>query len=261
MTVAAPSAAVGTVTRPVGALIVAPPPATLKLRSAPAKAAAASTASTEPCSALTSASAATAVGGTWVTSSAAVTAAALPAALLAVTRQVSGFSSCPGPGTKLAAVAPGISTPALSHCSASVGAGIPPQVPGDTVTAAPIRPLPASAGAVTSTGIVARTLTRNSLVALPPELLAVTVIGSASKIAPVAMVTRPVALSIVAPAPAHGERERVALRRPPPPRRSSGAVPASSTRSGSPPVATGAARVTATAGGHRLGACRPGSWR
>ena len=91
---------VAMVTTPVAESIVAPVPITANVSAAPAKAAAASTATgAAPASAATSASGATTVGAAWTIAHAAVSAAALPAALVAVTRAESARPSSAGCGT------------------------------------------------------------------------------------------------------------------------------------------------------------------
>ena len=140
-------------------------------------------------------------------------------------------------------MAPAIAAPFLSHCSASVGAGMPAQPPGATVTGAPMRPEPDSVGGASSAGATGRTVRAKALAALPPEFVAVTVIRSSASTASAATVTRPVASSMTAPAP-------VTAKRRPSPEKSAAAStitgprPASSTRSASAPAACGGARVT-----------------
>src|SRR6187200_977483 len=84
---------------------------------------------------------------------------------------------------------------------ASPGGGFPSQIPGSRVTGVPTMPLTASAGGVAHTGGIARTVARKEAGALPPEFVAVTVIRSPLRARFVAMVTTPVAESIVAPVP------------------------------------------------------------
>ena len=135
------------------------------------------------------------------TGSAAVVATALPATLLAVTRQVScgavvrrhrGVARRSRPGDIHAVAAP------LQRNARRRPAAPAPGIDADQ---APILPLPLSAGAVTSAGATATTLSRKLAAALPPELLAVTVTVAAETSVAVGRLTTPVAASIVAPPP------------------------------------------------------------
>jgi hypothetical protein len=99
-----------------------------------------------------------------------------------------------------------MSAPSRRHCSAIAGAGSPPQAPGSTDTASPIRPAPSSVGAASSTGAIASgsaaaTVTRKRLTASPPELPAVTMTSRPSRRVSVAMRTSPVAGSMLTPVP------------------------------------------------------------
>ena len=78
---------------------------------------------------------------------------------------------------------------------------MPLQLPASTVTAAPIVPMPLSAGAVTAAGLMAATLTLKLTEADPPEFVAVTVTATPESSVPVGRLTTPLAGSIVAPAP------------------------------------------------------------
>ena len=94
-----------------------------------------------------------------------------------------------------------MAVPPRRHCSASEGAGLPLQLPGSTLTAAPTLPVPLSFGWEMTAGATPRTLTLKPAEALPPELLAVTVTLAPVTSASVGMATLPVAGSMLAPAP------------------------------------------------------------
>ena len=93
------SVPVGRLTRPDAASTLAPPPATAKTRPSPAKAAAASTvAGAAPCTSSWSSRPPTATGAARRIASRGVSAAALPPALVAVTRAESPVASSAAPG-------------------------------------------------------------------------------------------------------------------------------------------------------------------
>ena len=125
------------VTTPVAESIVAPVPFTANVSAAPAKAAAAATATgAAPASAATSASGATTVGAAWTIASAAVSAAALPAALVAVTRAARARPSSAALRHVGEPVAPSTTSPSRSQATARSGAGVPRQAPGSRVRGA-----------------------------------------------------------------------------------------------------------------------------
>ena len=107
-------------------------------------------------------------------------------------------------------VAPAIATPSRSHATLVVGAGTPLQLPAETVTGSPIRPVPARTGARTRSGgtILTATVATKETVALPPEFVAVTV-TVALPAAVAGTLTRPLA-STVAPPPATAKTSALA---------------------------------------------------
>ena len=100
-------------------------------------------------------------------------------------------------------MAPGMFAPSRCHCRARTGAGTPLHTPAATPSALPILPVPVRTGALTSAGgtMATATVTRNVVCADPPEFVAVTVTPSAARSWTVAMLTTPVAGSMLAPAP------------------------------------------------------------
>ena len=143
-------------------------------------------------------------------------------------------------------VAPAIAVPSRSHATLVDGAGTPLQLPAETVTGSPIRPVPARTGARTRTGgtILTDTVAAKETRALPPEFVAVTV-TVALPAAVAGTLTRPFA-STVAPPPSTA-KTRALPAKAAAASTTAGASPTKSPRSASGATTVGAAWTIARA--------------